>query len=56
MARDITELIEKEKPAEQMTPEEFAKAEYEAELARMRDFTPDAERILWPDPIAPRWK
>jgi hypothetical protein len=58
--RDISELVNQQqgKPEseKQETPEELNRRMYLEDLARFRDFTPEAERILWPTPIGPHWK
>ena len=55
--RDISDLLKKQqKPDTEITDEELARQQYLADIARMRDFRTDAERMVWPKPIGPRWK
>lgn len=57
--RDISELIKKQEsppPPENMSAEDFTHQEYLNDIARMRDFTPEEERIRWPTPVKPLWK
>lgn len=56
--RDISDLIDKNKtpPVKELTPEEFNQQEYQATLARFRDFRPEEDRSLWPKPVEPKWK
>jgi DNA primase len=54
--RNIDELIKKKQPVKAKTPDEINREQYLADLARMKDFSPEAHRILFPKPIAPRWR
>lgn len=48
----------RETPEDQQrrSDEAVTREAYLADLARMRDFSPPASRILWPTPIQPRWR
>ena len=54
--RDITDLLKQKAPAIVLTDAELTQQAYHADLERFRDFRPDADRMLWPAPIGPRWK
>jgi hypothetical protein len=55
--RDISDLLKQTpKVTKKLTDEELAQKQYLADLARIRDFTPDAERRLWIKPVGPQWK
>lgn len=56
--RDISDLVKKQKdvPRKDETNEEMTRRLYLEDVARMRDFRPDEERMRWPSPIRPRWK
>jgi hypothetical protein len=54
--RTVDELIDKPKPVKVLTADEHDRAAYLADLARLKDFTPEVERTRWPNPIGPRWK
>lgn len=55
---DINELLggSTETIEAQISADEFTQAEYLADIARFRDFRPEAERMLWPSPVKPRWR
>ena len=42
--------------ADTMTLEDYTKAVYLAEVQAMNDFTPDRDRLIWPDPVRPMWR
>jgi hypothetical protein len=55
--RDISDLLKQAPPqAKKLTDEELAHKQYLADLAKMRDFTPEADRRLWIKPVGPLWK
>jgi hypothetical protein len=57
--RDIRDLVkrrEKPDPPKVPTDDEVTRAMYLEDLARMRDFSPPATRMIWPSAIGPRWK
>ena len=57
--RNIKDLIAKKaKPPgpQKVSDDEFTHAMYLEDLARLRDFSPPASRMMWPSPIGPRWK
>ena len=58
MPRDISGLTKKPggKVVEQLSADEFTRRQYLEDIARMRDFTPPEDKMLWPEPIGPKWK
>ena len=59
MARDISGLIgEQAEPPKIIPPtaDEITRRQYLEDVARMRDFRPEAERIRWASPIGPKWR
>lgn len=58
MSRDISSLIKQgpKPPAPAIPDDELTRRQYLADVARLRDFTPDEDKMLWPKPIGPKWK
>ena len=56
--RDISELVKRQQkpPDKAETLEEMNWRLYLEDVARMRDFTPEAERLAFPNPIRPKWR
>ncbi len=55
--RNIDDLLKQPPPKpRKLTEAEMNQAAYLADLARIKDFTPDADRRRWPKPVGPRWK
>jgi len=56
---DINDLLNgdtQEPPVPAMPDDEFTRQQYLADIARMRDFTPEEDKMMWAKPIGPRWK
>lgn len=53
-APEVPRRADLAKPAE--GPDEFTMQRYREDLARFRDFSPPASKMIWPSPIGPRWK
>jgi len=54
---DIDALLEEpEEERVSLTDDEVTRRQYLEDVARMRDFRPEAERIRWASPIGPKWK
>jgi hypothetical protein len=58
MSRDISGLLKQgpKQPAPALPDDEFTRQQYLADIARMRDFTPEEDKMMWAKPIQPRWK
>jgi hypothetical protein len=58
MSRDVSALIKQgPKPAASAVPaDEFTHRQYLADVARLRDFTPEEDKMMWAKPIGPRWR
>ena len=58
LTADINELLggSTEPARVEVSADEFTRAEYLADIARFRDFRPEAERMMWPSPVKPRWR
>ena len=56
--RDISDLVKRQQgPAKKPeTADELTRRMYLEDVARMRDFRPDEERMRWPSPIGPKWR
>lgn len=58
LTADINELLGgSTEPAKvEVSADEYTRQAYLEDVARLRDFTPDEDKMLWPKPIGPKWK